>query len=97
MSESKLIIIGDLNQLPTTDLESTFGLYQLVTSPTRGKATLDKVLMDHELSTNYHSPIVRPNFENTDHLSVFVKSQSETTQPVDIKNTSFATIETATS
>ena len=83
--ESKLMIIGDLNHLPTSDLESTFGLYQTVLSPTRGEAILDKVLMEQDLLESYHSPIVGANFGKSDHLSVFVKPKRERTEAVQIK------------
>ncbi len=52
--------LGDLNQLPTQDLENTLGLIQVVDKPTRKGAILDKILLDHRLCDNYHSAIVGP-------------------------------------
>ena len=46
-SESNLVIIGDLNNLPTEELETTFGLRQVVDMPTRKDSILDKILMEH--------------------------------------------------
>ena len=84
-SDSKFIIMGDLNHLPTEDLESTFGLEQIVNQPTRKNAILDKILMDHRLCDCFHSPIVGPNFGKADHLSVYLKPQKKLSHKVDIR------------
>lgn len=84
-SESKLLILGDLNHLCTRDLENTLGLKQVVDQPTRKGSILDKILLDHELSDLYHSPIVGPNFGAADHLSVYLKSRANISHHVQIK------------
>ena len=58
INDCKLILAGNLNQLPTNDLKSTLGIEQLVESPTRGKSSLDKLLVDSRLQSHYHSPRV---------------------------------------
>lgn len=84
-SESKLIILGDLNHLSTEDLESTFGLKQVVDQPTRKRAILDKILLDHKLIDYFHPPIVGPNFGAADHLSVYLKPRNDVSHCVQIK------------
>lgn len=39
----KVIIAGDLNNFSTTEIEESFNLIQVVKSPTRGAAILDKI------------------------------------------------------
>ena len=46
IENSSLVIAGDLNKLPTSDLESTLSLNQCVNTPTRGSSILDKILVD---------------------------------------------------
>lgn len=72
-AECNLIIAGDLNTLPTIDLEQTLGVIQLVDSPTRGSSILDKILIDQDLAANFHTPNVGPNFGKADHLSVLLE------------------------
>ena len=65
--DCRLVILGDLNQLPTTDLEQQLDLEQVVTAPTRGTSILDKVLISSYLRNHYDSPIIGPNFGKADH------------------------------
>lgn len=85
LRESKLVILGDLNHLHTEGLENTLGLKQIVDQPTRKKAILDKILLDHALIDNYHSPIVGPNIGIADHFSVYLKPQTDVSHNVQIK------------
>ena len=71
--DCNLVILGDMNNLPTADLEQTLGLIQTVNSPTRGHAILDKIFMDQELYPAFSTPTVCPNFGSADHLAVFSK------------------------
>ena len=71
--DCNLMIIGDLNQLPTSDLESTLNLQQCVHLPTRVNSILDKILIDQTIREAFHDPIVIPNFGKADHLSVYMK------------------------
>ena len=79
IEDSRLVIVGDLNQLPTSTLESTLSLSQRVNVPTRGSSILDKVLIDESLCDDFREPVVGPNFGNADHLSVFLKPHAEQT------------------
>lgn len=72
INDSKLIVVGDLNQLPTRDVENTLGLQQIVDTPTRGNAILDQILLDSRLLNEYKTPIVGPNIGKADHLSVYL-------------------------
>ena len=71
------VLLGDLNNLPTSNLEQSLGLLQLVHEATRGSAVLDKILIEPALDTYYDTPTVGPNFGKSDHLSVFLKPLSE--------------------
>ena len=84
MCDYRLIIAGDLNQLPTNILEGTLGLEQMVGSPTRRSSILDKLLVDSRLLEHYHLPIVGPNIGNADHLTVFLRPviESATTSKI---------------
>ena len=77
IESSSLIIAGDLNQLPTSALESTLSLNQCVNTPTRGSSILDKILIDDILCENFKEAVVGPNFGNADHLSILLKPHSE--------------------
>ena len=66
-----LIIAGDLNQLPTSDLTTTLNLKQCVNAPTRGNSILDKILIENSISEAFHEPAVMPNFGNTDHFCLY--------------------------
>lgn len=74
------MIIGDLNQLKTKELELTLQLIQLVNVPTRKNSILDKILMTETLVSFYIdaqdnvSPVkVGPPIGNSDHCTVFLK------------------------
>ena len=69
----KLIIAGDLNQLPCTTLYEVLGLTQVVQSPTRKDSILDKILLDTYLQDHYLKPVVGPNLGNADHRSVYLQ------------------------
>lgn len=73
VGDCNLVILGDLNNLPTADLEQTLGLTQTVNSPTRGNAILDKIFMDQEVCPAFSIPTVLPNFGSADHFAVFIK------------------------
>lgn len=77
LQQCNIVILGDLNNLPTSQLEQALGLLQVVCAPTRGSAILDKILIEPALEDSYGIPIVGPNFEKTDHLSVFLKPHSQ--------------------
>ena len=74
-----VVILGDLNNLPTLNLEQSLGLLQLVHEATRGNAVLDKILIEPTLENYYGTPIVGPNFGKSDHLSLFLKPLTERT------------------
>ena len=79
-----VIIAGDLNRLPTDDIEHTLGLIQTVQFPTRCSAILDKILVDESLYENYKAPIGAPNFGKSDHIAVLQMPllQRQTTQKI---------------
>lgn len=72
-SESRLIVAGDTNQFPTDLLCENLGLKQVVSFPTRKKATLDKILLDSAVVDEYLPPIIAPSFGNSDHFSVLLQ------------------------
>ena len=74
---TNIIVAGDLNNFNTTELESLLGMKQMVTSPTRGSATLDKILLDMDLAEMYQSPVIAPKIGSSDHLTVILKSKAE--------------------
>ena len=69
-----LMICGDLNTYPTSDLESTLGLTQLVEGCTRGSSLLDKVLIDSSQADLYKKPLVGPCIGTSDHQIVLLHS-----------------------
>ena len=90
LPDLKIIIAGDLNQFPTQPLEQHLDMIQIVDFPTRGNATLDKILLDRRLITSIHSPepnisthcnnpdnalcAIHPEIGNSDHRSILLKS-----------------------
>ena len=68
-----LIIAGDLNQLPISDLMSTLNLSQRVHCPTRGSSILDKILIEQTICEAYDEPTIVPNFGKADHSCVVIK------------------------
>lgn len=85
LSGSKLIITGDTNQLPTSDLESTLCLRQMVKIPTRGTAILDKILIDDTLCDEFNDPVIQPNFGHSDHMAVYINPMEEKVTPIRVK------------
>ena len=86
-SEEFLIIAGDLNQYPTDTVEAQLNLVQIVDSPTRGCAILDKILLDSRLLRHLSNTALTSNSSNrdplvticssvgsSDHLSVLMRS-----------------------
>ena len=73
VKDCHVVILGDLNHLPTSSLEQSLGLLQVVQEATRGNAVLDKILIEPPLDNYYNTPIVGPNFGKSDHLSIFLK------------------------
>jgi hypothetical protein len=82
---SKLIVTGDINKLPISDLESTLSLQQLVKAPTRGNSILDKFLIDESLCEDYNDPIIKPNFGNSDHKVVYIKPVQKKNSEIRVK------------
>ena len=88
LSESphaSLLVAGDLNDLSLEDLEHQFSLSQVVQSPTRNDAILDKILLDTKLSDMYATPIVGPNLSTSDHRTVFMPPIKSKTNIMRIK------------
>ncbi len=65
-----IVITGDLNQLPEGSLCGLYNLKQIVTAPTRGNNTLDKVLTN--MKDYYNTPVILPNIGKSDHSTVKV-------------------------
>ena len=71
-----IILSGDLNRLDTSSLESAFNLECKVTSPTRGNAILDQILVSSAISMHYPSAEVGPSLftrRRGSHGQVFLK------------------------
>jgi hypothetical protein len=83
--DGSLLIAGDLNQFPTSMIETTLSLKQIVKSPTRGNSILDKILVDSKLHDKYGSVIIGPNFGNADHNTVMIKPATPESSPTCIK------------
>ena len=79
--DSNLIILGDVNNLPTVDLENSLSLHQVVKTPTRGSSILDKIFIDEGILHSYCSPITSPNFGRADHLAVILHPVSRQSNP----------------
>ena len=78
MPDGRLIILGDFNQLPTTDIENVYSLNQIVNFNTRGDAKLDKIFIDDSLQKiKMKDPVPFPAFGRSDHLSVYVPAFKE--------------------
>ena len=83
IKDAYLLIVGDLNQFPTNSIEAQLNLAQVVESPTRGNAILDKILLDRRLLLNAMSPdqpanealvSVGPGIGKSDHHTVYMRS-----------------------
>jgi len=81
----KLMIVGDVNHLPTSDLETTLNLSQMVKVPTRGGSILDKIFIDQTLREDFQEPITMPNFGNSDHMAVYMKPVQKKPNQTQIK------------
>ena len=81
VADSNLIILGDINNLPTSGLENSLSLRQVVQIPTRGASILDKILIDENICDFYCSPTTRPNFGRADHLAVMLQPVNRPSDP----------------
>ena len=78
LRDCNLVILGDMNNLPTSQLEQVLGLLQVVREPTRGSPILDKVLIEPVLDDYFGTTIVGPNVGNpTTFLSFWNLSRYE--------------------
>ena len=75
---AKIILLGDFNQLPDSSITS-YPLKQVVRSPTRKKAILDKIFMN--IAEWYDHPIVIPSIGLSDHDSVLMKPSFKYSPP----------------
>ena len=67
---SGILLLGDFNQLPESQLRS-YPLVQLVTSPTRGSNILDKISTD--VKCWYQSTFDLPHVGSCDHHGVLLQ------------------------
>ena len=72
LPDSKLLLMGDFNHLPLTDIENIFSLTQLVNFNTRGNALLDKIFVDEGLKQTLCEALPCPAFGKSDHIAIFV-------------------------
>ena len=78
-SNCGILLLGDFNNLDVSRLKSNFKLKQIVNFPTRAQNTLDLILTNlHEF---YDTPVKKPPFGLSDHLSIEVNSKSRTLLP----------------
>jgi hypothetical protein len=68
--QAGVVLLGDFNRLKDTALLS-YPLRQVVRSPTRENAILDKIYTN--LQDWYERPVVLPNIGNSDHRAVFME------------------------
>ena len=73
-SNSRIILLGDFNDLNVVKLKSSFQLKQIVNFPTRGQNSVDLILTN--LQDYYNAPDICPPFGLLDHVSVEVKPKS---------------------
>ena len=64
-----IILLGDFNQLPDSAIKA-YPLRQVVTTPTRGKAVLDKIFTN--MSDWYSTPTTLPAVGSSDHAAVLM-------------------------
>ncbi len=74
-----IILLGDFNGLNVAKLKSSVQLKQIVNFPTRGQNTLDLILTN--LQDYYDTPVSRPPFGLSDHVSIEVKPKSRAQIP----------------
>ena len=68
-----IVLIGDFNKLRDAALLS-YPLKQIVKSPTRGAATLDKIYTN--IQNCYGKPVILPNIGQSDHSAVLMQATS---------------------
>ncbi len=66
-----VVLLGDFNQLPDSGIVNQCKLKQVVSKPTRGNATLDKIFTN--MSVLYSEPLVLPKLGTSDHSMVLMK------------------------
>ena len=74
-----ILLCGDFNQLPECELRS-YPLTQLVTTATRGTATLDKIFTN--LKSWFQSPTVLPAVGSSDHDTVLLQPAAAPSRPL---------------
>ena len=76
-----ILIAGDFNRLQITRLRNNFQLKQIVHFPTRGRRTLELILIN--ISEYYQDPIERTPFGLSDHASIELqpKERAHVKQP----------------
>ena len=65
--DAGIVIAGDMNHLDTSEL-TTGQFTQVVDSPTRGSATLDKIITN--ISSQYLSPVIMAPLQRSDHNTI---------------------------
>ena len=78
-SNCGIILLGDFNSINIAKLKSSFQLKQIVNFPTRGQNTLDLILTN--LQDYYDTPVSRPPFGLSDHVTIKVKPKSRAQIP----------------
>jgi len=81
-----ILLCGDYNQLSEAQLRS-YPLTQLVKTPTRGTATLDKIFTN--LKSWYQSPVVLPAVGSSDHNTVLLHPVLSPSRPQRVKRTTY--------
>ena len=81
------IVLGDLNHLNAEWLTSDFNLSDIVKQPTRGRNTLDHILISHNLKSIYLAPNVsyESPIGNSDHLTLLLTPVNEQQNLNDIR------------
>ena len=82
----RILLCGDFNQLPQFHLRS-YPLTQLVSTPTRGTATLDNIFTN--LKSWYQSPVVLPAVGSSDHNTVLLHPVHPPNRPPRTKRTTY--------
>ena len=75
-----VVLLGDFNTLNDKSLRA-YPLKQLVSEPTRGKATLDKIYTN--IADWYEKPITIPNVASSDHCGIVLCPVNQQTTTVD--------------
>ena len=81
-----ILLCGDFNQLPEVQLRS-YPLTQLVSTPTRGTATLDKIFTN--VKSWYQSPVVLPAIGSSDYNTVLLHPVHPPNRPPRTKRTTY--------